>query len=155
MTIRENVKNNLKKAMIEKNVDLTSTLRLIIASIKDKDILAKGKGNREGINDEEIISLLQTMIKQRKSSIELYLKGNRVDLAKREENEIKIISNFLPKQLSDEEINFIIDNIIKSYGASSMKDMGIIIKLIKDQYKGKMDFRIVSQVIKSKLTNND
>ena len=93
------------------------------------------------------------MIKQRKSSIESYLQGNRVDLAKREENEIKIISNFLPKQLSNEEINIIIDNIIKSSGASSMKDMGKVINLIRDQYNGKIDFGIVSKFIKSKLTN--
>ena len=153
MTIRETVKNNLKKAMIEKNIDLINTLRLVTAAIKDKDILAKGKGNTDGINDEEIILLLQTMIKQRKSSIELYLQGKRVDLAKREENEIKIISNFLPKQLSNEEINIIIDNIIKSSGASSMKDMGKVINLIRDQYNGKIDFGIVSKFIKSKLTN--
>ena len=153
MAIRENVKSNLKRAMLEKDVNLISTLRLITASIKDKDIIEKGKGNAEGVKDEEIISLLQTMIKQRKSSIELYLEGNRVDLAKKEENEIEIISNFLPKQLSNKEINIIIDDTIKSLSASSMRDMGKVIKLIRDQYNGKMDFGIVSELIKNKLTN--
>ena len=153
MAIRENVKSNLKRAMLEKDVNLISTLRLIMASIKDKDIIEKGKGNAEGIKDEEIISLLQTMIKQRKSSIELYLEGNRVDLAKKEENEIEIISNFLPKQLSNKEINIIIDDTIKTCNASSMRDMGKVIKLIRDQYNGKMDFGIVSELIKNKLTN--
>ena len=153
MAIRENVKSNLKRAMLEKDVNLISTLRLITASIKDKDIIEKGKGNAEGIKDEEIISLLQTMIKQRKSSIELYLEGNRVDLAKKEENEIEIISNFLPKQLSNKEINIIIDDTIKTCNASSMRDMGKVIKLIRDQYNGKMDFGIVSELIKNKLTN--
>ena len=153
MAIRENVKSNLKRAMLEKDVNLISTLRLITASIKDKDIIEKGKGNAEGIKDEEIISLLQTMIKQRKSSVELYLEGNRVDLAKKEENEIEIISNFLPKQLSNKEINIIIDDTIKSCSASSMRDMGKVIKLIRDQYNGKMDFGIVSELIKNKLTN--
>ena len=153
MTIREDIKNNLKEAMIKKNVDLTSALRLVIASIKDRDIIAKSKGNDSGINDEEIISLLQTMIKQRKSSIDMYLEGKREDLAKKEENEIEIISKFLPKQLSKEEINNIIDITIKSCEASSMKDMGKVIKLLKEKHNGEMDFGVVSKIIKSKLTS--
>ena len=153
MTIREDVKKQLKEAMIKKDIVLISTLRLVIASVKDKDIIAKGKGNDLGINDEEIISLLQTMIKQRKSSIDMYLEGKRVDLAKKEETEIEIISRFLPKQLSNEEIHDIIDATIISSGASSMKDMGLIMKLIKNEYNGKMDFGNVSKIIKSKLNN--
>ena len=153
MTIREDIKNNLKEAMIKKNVDLISALRLVIASIKDRDIIAKGKGNDSGINDEEIISLLQTMIKQRKSSIDMYLEGNREDLAKKEQNEIEIISQFLPKQLSKEEINNIIDMTIKSCEASSMKDMGKVINLLKKKYNGKMNFGDVSKIVKSKLTS--
>ena len=153
MTIREDIKNNLKEAMIKKNVDLISALRLVIASIKDRDIIAKGKGNDSGINDEEIISLLQTMIKQRKSSIDMYLEGKREDLAKKEQNEIEIISKFLPKQLSKEEINNIIDMTIKSCEASSMKDMGKVINLLKKKYNGEMNFGDVSKIVKSKLTN--
>ena len=153
MTIREDIKNNLKEAMIKKNVDLISALRLVIASIKDRDIIAKGKGNDSGINDEEIISLLQTMIKQRKSSIEMYLEGKREDLAKKEQNEIEIISKFLPKQLSKEEINDIIDMTIKSCEACSMKDMGKVINLLKKKYNGKMNFGDVSKIVKSKLTS--
>jgi len=153
MTIREDIKNNLKEAMIKKNVDLISALRLVIASIKDRDIIAKGKGNDSGINDEEIISLLQTMIKQRKSSIDMYLEGKREDLAKKEQNEIEIISKFLPKQLSKEEINNIIDMTIKSCEASSMKDMGKVINLLKKKYNGEMNFGDVSKIVKSKLTS--
>ena len=153
MTIREDIKNNLKEAMIKKNVDLISALRLVIASIKDRDIIAKGKGNDLGINDEEIISLLQTMIKQRKSSIDMYLEGKREDLAKKEQNEIEIISKFLPKQLSKEEINNIIDMTIKSCEASSMKDMGKVINLLKNKYNGEMNFGDVSKIVKSKLTS--
>ena len=153
MTIREDIKNNLKEAMIKKNVDLISALRLVIASIKDRDIIAKGKGNDSGINDEEIISLLQTMIKQRKSSIDMYLGGKREDLAKKEQNEIEIISKFLPKQLSKEEINNIIDMTIKSCEASSMKDMGKVINLLKKKYNGEMNFGDVSKIVKSKLTS--
>ena len=153
MTIREDIKNNLKEAMIKKNVDLISALRLVIASIKDRDIMAKGKGNDSGINDEEIISLLQTMIKQRKSSIDMYLEGKREDLAKKEQNEIEIISKFLPKQLSKEEINNIIDMTIKSCEASSMKDMGKVINLLKKKHNGEMNFGDVSKIVKSKLTS--
>ena len=153
MTIREEIKNNLKEAMIKKNVDLISALRLVIASIKDRDIIAKGKGNDSGINDEEIISLLQSMIKQRKSSIEMYLEGKREDLAKKEQNEIEIISKFLPKQLSKEEINNIIDMTIKSCEASSMKDMSKVINLLKKKHNGEMNFGDVSKIVKSKLTS--
>ena len=153
MTIREDIKNNLKEAMIKKNVDLISALRLVIASIKDRDIIAKGKGNDSGINDEEIISLLQSMIKQRKSSIDMYLEGKREDLAKKEQNEIEIISKFLPKQLSKEEINNIIDMTIKSCEASSMKDMGKVINLLKKKHNGEMNFGDVSKIVKSKLTS--
>ena len=153
MTIREDIKNNLKEAMIKKNVDLISALRLVIASIKDRDIIAKGKGSDTGINDEEIISLLQTMIKQRKSSIDMYLEGKREDLAKKEQNEIEIIYKFLPKQLSKEEINNIIDMTIKSCEASSMKDMGKVINLLKKKHNGEMNFGDVSKIVKSKLTS--
>ena len=153
MTIREDIKNNLKEAMIKKNVDLISALRLVIASIKDRDIIAKGKGNDLGINDEEIISLLQTMIKQRKSSIDMYLEGKREDLAKKEQNEIEIISKFLPKQLSKEEINDIIDMTIKSCEACSMKDMGKVINILKKKYNGEMNFGDVSKIVKSKLNS--
>tara|TARA_E500000081_G_scaffold126978_1_gene134462 strand:- start:1176 stop:1595 length:420 start_codon:yes stop_codon:yes gene_type:complete len=139
--------------MIKKNVDLISALRLVIASIKDRDIIAKGKGNDLGINDEEIISLLQTMIKQRKSSIDMYLEGKREDLAKKEQNEIEIISKFLPKQLSKEEINDIIDMTIKSCEACSMKDMGKVINILKKKYNGEMNFGDVSKIVKSKLTS--
>ena len=120
MSIREEITNQLKQAMINKNTNLVNTLRLIKASIKDKDIIAKGNGKGD-ISDQEIISVLQTMIKQRKASIDMYLSGNREDLVKKEENEIEIISNFLPQQLSLQEIDIIINDMIISSGASSIK----------------------------------
>ena len=153
MTIRENISKLLKEAMINKDITLTNTLRLILAAVKDKDISARSKSNSEGINETEIISLLQNMIKQRNSSIEMYIQGKRDDLVKIEENEIKIISNFLPEQLSENEINDIITNSIRSSGAKSIKDMGNVINLIKDEYNGKMDFGVVSKIIKAKLLN--
>ena len=153
MTIRENISKLLKEAMINKDITLTNTLRLILASVKDKDISARSKSNSEGINETEIISLLQNMIKQRKASIEMYIQGKRDDLVKVEENEIKIISNFLPEQLSENEINDIITNSIRSSEAKSIRDMGKVINLIKEEYNGKMDFGVVSKIIKAKLLN--
>ena len=153
MNIREKVSKNLKVAMIKKDTSLTNTLRLIMAAIKERDILSKGKGHDLEVNDREIISLLQSMIKQRKGSIELYVQGNRDDLAKKEENEINIISNFLPSQLSKHEIDEIINNTIKSNEVKSMKDMGKVIKIIKEKYDGMVDFSYVSKVIKEKLYN--
>ena len=153
MTIRENISKLLKEAMINKDITLTNTLRLILAAVKDKDISARSKSHSEGINETEIISLLQNMIKQRNASIEMYIQGKRDDLVKIEENEIKIISNFLPEQLSENEINDIITNSIISSGAKSIKDMGKVINLIKDEYNGKMDFGVVSKIIKAKLLN--
>ena len=154
MNIREKISKNLKDAMIKKETNLVNTLRLMLAAIKERDIISKGKGHDVEVNDKEIISLLQSMIKQRKGSIELYLQGNRDDLVKKEENEIKIISNFLPSQLSKQEINEIINNTIKSNKVNSMRDMGMVIKIIKEQYDGMMDFGYVSKVIKEKLSNS-
>ena len=151
MTIRENISKLLKEAMIKKDTKLTNALRLILASVKDKDISSRSNGNSIGINETEIISLLQNMIKQRNASIEMYIQGKRDDLVKIEEDEIQIISNFLPEQLSENEMNDIITNTIKSSGANSIKDMGKVINLIKDEYNGKMDFGAVSKVIKEKL----
>lgn len=151
MSIREEITNQLKDAMINKNTNLVNTLRLIKASIKDKDIIAKGNGKGE-ITDQEIISVLQTMIKQRKASIDMYLSGNREDLVKKEESEIEIISNFLPDQLSSQEIETIINELIKSSGASSIKNIGNVMKLIKEKYEGRIDLGVASKLIKEKLS---
>ena len=151
MSIREEITNQLKDAMINKNTNLVNTLRLIKASIKDKDIIAKGNGKGD-VTDQEIISVLQTMIKQRKASIDMYLSGNREDLVKKEESEIEIISNFLPDQLSSQEIETIINELIKSSGASSIKNIGNVIKLIKEKYEGRIDLGVASKLIKEKLS---
>ena len=153
MIIRENISKLLKEAMIKKDMKLTNTLRLVLAAVKDKDISSRSNGNSIGINETEIISLLQNMIKQRNVSIEMYIQGKRDDLVKIEEDEIEIISSFLPAQLSEDEINDIIINKIQSSGANSIKDMGKVINLIKDEYNGKIDFGAVSKIIKEKLLN--
>ena len=151
MSIREEITNQLKDAMINKNSNLVNTLRLIKASIKDKDIIAKGNGKGD-VTDQEIISILQTMIKQRKASIDMYLSGNREDLVKKEESEIEIISNFLPEQLSSQEIETIINELILSSGASSIKNIGDVIKLVKEKYEGRIDLGVASKLIKEKLS---
>ena len=153
MNIREKISKNLKDAMIKKETNLVNTLRLMLSAIKERDIISKGKGNDLEVNDKVIISLLQSMIKQRKGSIDLYAQGNRDDLVKKEENEIEIISNFLPSQLSKQEIDEIINNTIKSNEVNSMKDMGMVIKIIKEQYDGMMDFGYVSKITREKLSN--
>ncbi len=151
MSIREKVISELKTAMKSKDVNSINTLRLILASIKDKDIIARGNGNSSGINEIEITSLLQTMIKQRHDSIELYKKGKREDLVTKEENEISIILDFLPKQLNEKEIELAVLDSIKLTEANSIKDMGKVINLMKQKYNGKMDFRIASKVVKENL----
>ena len=153
MIIRENISKLLKEAMKKKDIKLTSTLRLILAAIKDKDIIARSNNNSKGVNETEIVSLLQNMIKQRNASIKMYIQGKRDDLVKIEEDEIEIISNFLPEQLSENEINDIITHTIKSSGANSIKDIGKVIDLIRDEYNGKIDFGAISKIIKLKLLN--
>ena len=151
MSIRQNVSKALKAAMIKKDVRLINTLRLIIAAIKDRDIVLKGNGNSSGIDEIEITLLMQTMIKQRNASIVLFKQGIREDLVKIEEDEILIISSFLPEQFNEQEIEDAVVNAIKLTKSESMKDMGKVISLMKQDYIGKMDFRIVSRIVKEKL----
>jgi uncharacterized protein YqeY len=151
MNIRQNVFSALKAAMIKKDAKVISTLRLIMAAIKDKDIVLKGNGDASGIDETAIILLMQTMIKQRNASIVLFKQGIREDLVKIEEDEILIISSFLPKQLNDQEIEDAVVNAIKLTQSVSIKDMGKVINLMKQNYIGKMDFRIVSRIVKEKL----
>ena len=151
MNIRQNVFSALKAAMIKKDAKVISTLRLIMAAIKDKDIVLKGNGDASGIDETAIILLMQTMIKQRNASIVLFKQGIREDLVKIEEDEILIISSFLPEQLNEQEIEDAVVKAIKLTKSESMKDMGKVINLMKQDYIGKMDFRIVSRIVKEKL----
>ncbi len=149
--MREKLNSELKHSIINKNLISVKTLRLILAAIKDRDIVARGSGNSSGIDEDEIISLLKKMIKQREESIELYKKGNRLDLVKSEKDEIKIISNFLPEQLSDEDIKKIVIETVKSEGASSIKEMGKVITKLKENYSQNMDFSLASKILKETL----
>ena len=149
--MREKLNLELKNSIINKNTTSVKTLRLIIAAIKDRDIVARSSGNNVGIDEQEIISLLKKMVKQREESIALYKKGNRLDLVKGEEEEVKIISNFLPEQLTNDEIIKIVTETIKSTEASSIKDMGKVISKLKENYSQNMDFSIASKILKEIL----
>jgi uncharacterized protein YqeY len=150
--LRNKFQEQLKLAMHARDEIATSTLRLIIAAMKDRDIAARGKGNWDGISEDDILSMLQSMIKQRHESIKLYRIGNREDLATREEAEIVIIEKFLPRQLSEDEMKKIIAEIIESVGATGVKDMGKVMAEMKAKYTGQMDFSKASGMVKERLT---
>lgn len=149
--IREELKKALVDALKAKDEKKVSTIRLINAAVKDKDIEARPKGNLNGIDDTAILSLLQSMIKQRNESIALYKQGNRIDLVEKETAEINIIQSFLPQQMGIEEVKKAIETIITQTGASSIKDMGKVMGALKAQYAGKLDFGAASALIKEKL----
>ena len=149
--LREEIKLKLNDALKNKDKKCTSTLRLVLAAIKDRDIAARSKGNNSGISEDEIKLLLQTMIKQRKESSQIYEKAGREDLFEAEKQEIKIISNFLPIQMSEEEIINAIDLVIDETNSKSIKDMGNIMSNLKEKYAGRCDFSIVSKLAREKL----
>ena len=149
--IREQIKSKLVEAMKAKDEKTTGTLRLINAAIKDKDIDARSKGNMDGIDDAGVLSLLQTMIKQRRESIDMYTKGGRSDLVASEQAEIDVIQSFLPKQMSDEEVKAAIQAIVAETGASSIKDMGKVMGALKAKYAGQLDMGKASGLIKTIL----
>ena len=151
MSKREEINNALKTAMREKDQIALSTIRLINAALKDRDINARGTGNAEGVSDSEILAMLQSMIKQRVESANTYRDGNRPELAEREEAEIKIIEGFLPKQMSDEEVAAAIDAIIAETGASDIKAMGQVMGELKTRYAGQMDMGKAGGMVKAKL----
>lgn len=151
MEKRAEINAALKEALKSKDQAAVSTIRLIMAALKDRDIAARGTGNTEGIPDSDILALLQSMIKQRNESIKLYREGNREDLAAQEESEIRIIQTFLPKQMDEAEIISAIDAALKETDAKDVKDMGKVMNLLKTRYTGQMDMSKVGPLIKSKL----
>lgn len=149
--IREQIKAKLIESMKAKDEQATGTLRLINAAIKDKDIEARPKGNPNGIDDSAVMSLLQSMIKQRKESIEMYRQGHRDDLAAKEQAEVDIIQSFLPQQMTEEEMKVAIRDVITQMGATSVKDMGKVMGTVKAKYAGRMDMGRASGLIKASL----
>ena len=152
MSFRKKINEQFNTALKNKNKALVSTLRLILTAIKERDIANRTKEKKEEVNDAEIIKVLRKMKKQRQDSADLYKKGNRQDLLKVEEAEIKIIDTFLPKQLSEEETKKICRETVESLEVSSVKDMGKIMGLLKKKYSDSIDFSKVNVIVKGLLS---
>ncbi len=150
--MRDKLDKSLKDAMRARDTQKISTIRLINAAIKDRDIAIRSEDNLEGVSDEEILSILSKMIKQRKESAKQYEEGGRLELAQQEFEEIEIIENFLPRQLDLNEIEQIVKKIILEINANSLRDMGKVMSLLKENYSGKMDFGKAGVVAKELLS---
>ncbi len=148
--LRENLQNSLKEAMKNKDMKTVSAVRLIIAGQKEKDVEARGKGLAMA-SDADLLSMMQTMIKQRNESIKIYIQGNRQDLADKEQAEIDVITRFLPKQMNADEVEAAIKQAIAEINAESMRDMGKVMGVLKSKYAGQMDFGSASATIKKFL----
>jgi len=149
--LRQQISDALKSSMKDKDARSTSTLRLILAALKDRDIADRSKGNADGLNDDGILSLLQSMIKQRRESITMYEKGGRMELAQGEAEEIAVIERFLPAQMSDDGIKEAVIAVIAEVGAESIKEMGKVMGALKQKYAGQMDFSKAGAVVKERL----
>jgi uncharacterized protein YqeY len=149
--LRDDINNALKDAMKARDERQVSTLRLVNSTLKNADIEARGQG-KGPLGDDEVLGVLQKMIKQRHESIELYEKGDRPELAQQERDEVTIISSYLPKQMSDDEVKAAIADVVRDTGAAGMKDMGKVIGALRAKYAGRMDFTKVSAIVKSTLT---
>ena len=149
--MRSELDENLKEAIKSQEKQRVATLRLINAAIKDRDIAVRSEENTEGVSDDEIILILSNMVKQRKQSIIQYEEGGRIELAERERAEIKIIQEFLPNQLTNEEIQAEISKIIDAEDQLTIKDMGKIMGELKNKFSGRMDFGKASEIVKALL----
>ena len=150
MALKKQIDDKLNQALKAKDKNIYPTLRLIVSAIKDLEIAGRSKGQKE-IKDSDIISLLKKMTKQRNESCEVYEKAGRKDLLENEKKEIDVISSFLPKQLSEEDTKKICEETIKSVGASSMKDMGKIMGVLKTKHADSLNFSVVSKILKGIL----
>lgn len=153
MELRDKVNAALKEAMREKATTRISTLRLINAAIKDKDISLRGTDDAEsgGVGNAEVLAILGKMTKQRQESARAYEEGGRLDLAERERSEIAVIEEFLPKQLSDDEVAKAVEAAVSETGAGSIRDMGKVMGALKARYTGQMDFGAVGPMVKDRL----
>ncbi|MCR9127543.1 MAG: GatB/YqeY domain-containing protein [Rhodobacteraceae bacterium] len=149
--LRTRVNTALKQAMKDKEADRLSTLRLINAAIKDRDIAARGGSDEGGVDDAEVLRILGKMTKQRHDSARAYEEGGRLDLAERERAEISVIEEFLPRQLNDDEVRSAVHDAVESTGATSIRDMGKVMGHLKGRYTGQMDFGQVGPLVKDRL----
>ncbi len=148
--LRDDINKALTEAMKARNERAVSTLRMINSTLKNADIEARGTG-KPALGDAEVIAALQKMVKQRQESVELYRKGGRDDLVKQEEEEIAVISGYLPRQMSEAEMTAAIDAAVAETGAASMKDMGKVIGSLRGKHAGQMDMGKASALVKAKL----
>ena len=153
MEMRERVNSALKQAMKAKEVERLSTLRLINAAIKDRDIAVRGDGREEGVSDADVLQILGKMVKQRQESARAYEEGGRLELAEKERSEVAVIEEFLPRQLSDEEVSGAVDEAISTTGAEGIRDMGKVMGELKARYTGQMDFGAVGAMVKDRLAS--
>ena len=149
--LRDEINAFLKEAMKTRQTRAVATLRLIVAALKDRDIAARGKGNTDGVDDQEILQMMQTMIKQRRESIEHYENGGRLELAEQEQEEIEIIERFLPEQLDGEQLEATVKAVMAELGAETIKDMGRTMAALRERYAGQMDFGKASAIVKAEL----
>ncbi len=151
MELRTRVTNAMKQAMKDKDATRLSTLRLINAAIKDRDIAVRSEGRDDGVDDTEILTILGKMSKQRTESAKTYEEGGRLDLAERELAEIVVIDEFLPRKMSEPEITAAVDAAVSEVGASSIRDMGRVMGVLKSNYTGQMDFGAAGAMVKNRL----
>jgi len=149
--IKDTINSELKNSMLSSNKDKTSTLRLILAAIKDREIVAREK--KQDIDDAIVLEVLSKMVKQRLESADIYKKNNRLELAGKEEFEIKVIREFLPKQLTEQEIKKIIVKLIEETNSSSIRDMGKVMGALKSKYAGQLDFALAGKLLKEHLSS--
>ncbi|ASP22590.1 Yqey-like protein [Antarctobacter heliothermus] len=152
MELREKVNAAVKQAMRDKARDRLSTLRLINAAIKDRDIAVRAEGNEQGVDDSAVLAILGKMVKQRRESAKSYEEAGRLDLAEREMAEIEVIEEFLPRALTDKEVTAAIDAAMSEVGAESIRDMGRVMGVLKSKYTGQMDFGTVGPKVKDRLS---
>ena len=152
--LREELNQSLKEAMRARDQQALTTVRLILAALKDRDIQARSEGQGDGIGDDEILDMLTKMVKQRREAMTLYEKGNRQDLVDKEQSEIDVIQRFLPKQLNDAELEAAVLQAIGELEAGSVKDMGRVMGVLKGRYAGRMDFGKASGIAKAKLSQS-
>lgn len=149
--LRNELNDALKTAVKGQDKCATSTLRLIMAALKDRDIAARSKGNCDGVGHDEILEMLQKMVRQRREAIELYEEGGRDELADRERREIEVIEGFLPQPLGEAEMTGAIREVIGELQATTIKDMGRVMGALKERFPGRMDFGRASAIVKQKL----
>ena len=152
--MRDRLAEQTKAALLAQNKERLSTLRLINAAIKDRDIAASSEENALGVSDFEILKILAKMVKQRIDSIRMYEEAGRIELAESERSEILVIEEFMPKQLSDVEVDKVVEETIAFTNATSIRDMGRVMALLKEKYSGKADFAKVSLRVKEFLVNS-